>query len=414
MRISSEQIRNIFSLKKTFVPGEIAEKSVVVLIFISLFFTWIYFPLSTDSSSFQTYSQLYFSYGSVLLILLILLILGLRTALPLIVLVIFSFPLILAGNFEFIARLLDELNQLSNLIKFAKAHIYEPNIVYYENNINPGLFAVQWDSFSSKLLLVLHHLGFGYLLSFLCSLYLLSRLKFKQLLFVASVLLLFLLPTFVTNYFLGEGKEALLKGEYVNAINYLNKAKNSNHILWNGTLSDTVYFNLELGEAQYRGGYNEGAQSNFYKASIYGESGSFQKALNLYRLTTEIIPTNEAIADTMIKKSFVDIAEKRYGSSYALLNDAYSINPNRIETIFYLQYLSSILNDNNKSIDYGLLLTEKCGNKVLLSDVYNMLAKAYSELGQNQLSKDMYKKSLKYYDSLRKSNYPAWEGLAGW
>jgi len=109
MYISSENIRKFVFFKRPFLLGEIAEKTAAVLILISLFLTWIFFPLSIDKNSFQIESQLYFSYGYILLTLLILYLLGLRFALPFIILFIFSFPIKLVGNYEFVARLLDEL-----------------------------------------------------------------------------------------------------------------------------------------------------------------------------------------------------------------------------------------------------------------------------------------------------------------
>ena len=179
-------------------------------------------------------------------------------------------------------------------------------------------------------------------------------------------------------------------------------------------MSKTEFYNLGLGEALYRAGYAEEWQSGFYLANKYEKSGSYQNALNLYRSSQNLLPSKDTAARTLVKKSLVDIDQKRFGSSLASLNDSYLADSERIETIFYLQYLNSLLNDQLNSLNFGQLLIEKCGNRVLLSDVYNMLAKTYSELGQGQVSKSMYKQSLKYYDSLRKSNYPAWEGLAGW
>ena len=166
MFIFSEQIRKIFLLKRPYDVGEIAEKSAAILILFSLFFTWIKFPLSIGKNSFDVNSQIYISFGVILLLLIILLILGLRAVLPLIVLVVLSFPIMLTGDYLFGYKIQDELYQVSNLIKFAKAHMYEPNIVYYDSGNILQLPVVPWDSIFSKFKLVIHHLGFGYLLTF--------------------------------------------------------------------------------------------------------------------------------------------------------------------------------------------------------------------------------------------------------
>lgn len=414
MHISSELKRKIIFFNRPFPVEEIAEKSVAIIILVSLFFSWIYFPLTIDKNAFQTGPRLYISFGSVLLVLLTLFLLGLRFTLPLIILAVFAFPLVLSGNYLFMEKIVDELNQIAGIINFSKTHIYEPNIVHLEKHIPVTVFNLPWESVSSKIKLVIYSLGFGYLVSFLCSLFLLTRLSLKQLLLTVIILFVILIPTAVEDYYIDKSKGALLNGEYAKSINFLNKAKESNKILRNGHLADTGFFNLMLGENLYRDGYQEAPQSIFFIANKYEQSGSFQKAINLYRMSEELAPAKDFTSSAMIKKSIIDMDDKRFGSSLTALNSAYLINPARIETIFYLQYLNSVLKDNERSISYGKLLIEKSGNKLLLSDVYNILAKTYSELNQKQVSKEMYRKSLKNYDSLRKSNYPAWKGLAGW
>lgn len=414
MYISSELKRKVIFFNRPFVVGEIVEKSVAIIILVSLFFSWIYFPLTIDKSSFQAGPRLYFSFGAVLFILLTLFLLGLRFTLPLIIITVFAFPFVLSGNYLFMEKIVDELNQIVGIINFSKTHSYEPNIVHLEKYLPVTFFDLPLESIGPKIKLVIYSLGIGYLVSFLCSLFLLTRLNLKQLLLTVIILFVILVPTAVEEYYIDKGKGTILNGEYGKSIYYLNKAKESNKILRNGNLSETGFFNLMVGENLYRDGQRETPQSNFFIANKYEQTGSFQKAVDKYRMSEELAPAKDYTARALIKKSIADMDNKRFGSSLTALNNAYLINPDRIETIFYLQYLNSAIKDNERSISYGKLLIEKSGNKLLLSDVYNLLAKTYSELNQNQVSKEMYRKSLKNYDNLRKSNYPAWKGLAGW
>ena len=410
----SEKTGKLLLIKRKFETVLIAEKTAGLLILISLFSAWVYFPLSSGKNSFDFETIVYFSFGTVLFTLSVLFLLGFRRTMPLIIILIFSFPIMLAANYEFNEKILDELIQVLNIKKFAKAHVFEPNIVYFEKNADITGSVIQWDSLILKFKLVSNSLGFGYLLSFFCALFLFSRLKIKTVLIVISVTVLLLLPIIYTDYYLQKAEKKLLAGKYSESAANLKKAEKINGIFRNGKLVNTEFFNILVGESLYRGGYSDAPQADFFLAYRYEQLGSYQDALNLYQLTTSLPPSDKALARTMTKKSFVDMEENRFGSSYASLNTANSINPDSIEAIFYLQFVASYLNDHERSIEYGRQVTEKSGNKVLLSDVYNLLAKSYSELGQKQRSKDMYKLSLNYYDSLRKSNYPAWKGLAGW
>ena len=414
MSISIENLKKNRLFKGSIKLGGIAEKSAVVIIVLSLFLPWICFPLAKDQNSFQTSSQIYISYGYILLALLVPYIIGFRIFLSLVILVIFYFPFMLAGNYLFVAGQMDELNQVTNLIEFAKTNMFEPNIIYFKSNIDPREFTVHWESLFSKLNLVIHNLGFGYFLSFFCALFFILRLKKIEFLYIVVFFFLLLIPILTTDYYLKEAKEAMLEGDFSNSVDYLNKAEKSNKIFWNEGISNTEFFNLMLGESLQRGGYNKTPVSNFYLAGKKEQIGSYQEALNLYRYSDGVIPSNRAIARTLVKDSIVNIDMNRFGTSYSSLKSSHLLNPHRLETIFYLQYLESLLNDHEKSIIYGEILLDKLGNGVLLADVYNMLAKSYSEIGQLQASKDMYKKSLYNYDSLRKGNYPAWKGLAGW
>ena len=411
--INSKKI-NVASFARSFGWSKLTEKILALIIAVSLFIPWFFYPLSNTENAFQFQSHFYISYGYLLLILLVIYMLGLRLVLPLIILVVFSFPLKLFGDYWFLELIIDQINQTSNLMYFAQNYIYEPNIVNYEIKTKLDFFTLPYSDTISRSLFLVQYLGFGYILAFFCSIFFLFKLRFKEYLFLAVFIFLLVLPTLFADYFLFRSEKNLLLGNYKNSDINLRKAKKSSELIWDSNLSNTEFFNYLLGESLYRNNNKQLPESYFFLGKKEEQEGSFNKALKFYTLADRLAPTQRAIPRTIIKKVLFDSSKKNLDFSLPLLSYAYSLNPDRIETNFYLLNLSYKSKKFDSGIRYGEFLIENSGNNILLSDVYNAIAKIYGELDQKQLSRDMYKKSLDHYDGLRKGNYHAWKGLAGW
>jgi hypothetical protein len=96
------------------------------------------------------------------------------------------------------------------------------------------------------------------------------------------------------------------------------------------------------------------------------------------------------------------------------LEEAFKLDNNQIEALFYATYISSVLKDQKSTLYYSSLLFDRCREKIVFSDLYNIIGDMYQKTEDIADARATYKKSIGAWDRVKDGNYHAWVGIAGW
>lgn len=417
-------IKSNFIKSKPCLRNSISKKSinkwVLTLIFISLFLPWVKLPLSGGVSSFNFYSPILLSWGLLLLTALVLAVIGIRWSLVVLLILVFSFPLQTHWNYRFIRDAISEVRQKGSIRVFADRYLYEPNI---GDEFGPNVVGSQivfseisdlWDNPLSRVVLTVKSLGIGFWLAFIGTL-IISRTLGKKGIFVALLIAVLLsLPGIITGSFLTMGRRAFLTGNYSRSLDMYRRAMGVNQSIGNRTLKELGAYYLWVGGDLFHMGVKDAPEVYFFLANNLEAVGSFIESRQMYQRSINLPPAKKALAKANVEESIADLKEKNLGAAMERIEEALRLDKNQIEALFYATYISFVLRDHQLALYYSSLLFDRCREKLVFSDLYNILGDTYQRMGNVLDARDMYIRSRDAFDRVKNGNYHAWVGIAGW
>jgi len=218
----------------------------------------------------------------------------------------------------------------------------------------------------------------------------------------------------LTASFLTLGRNAFLKGDYVKSLDRYKFAMEINQFVGKRTLKEAEFYYLWIGESLFHMGVKNAPEVYFFLGKNLEEADSFIKSKEMYQKSLSLPPARKALAGAMVAEAKNDFNQKRFGSAMESLEEAFRLDRNQFEALFYMTYISFILKDKQSSLYYSSQLFDICKERTLISDVYNILGDMYHRAEKFADSRDMYRKSIKAFDRKKNGNYHAWVGLAGW
>ncbi len=408
----SGKFRKKAGLKKLFSKTSL-DRWVLLLVSLGLFLPWVELPLSGGINSLNLYSPILLSWGLLLLPIAILTFIGIRWFLFFLLIIVLSFPLQIHWDYAFLQNVISEVMQKENIKQFAKSYIYEPNIVG-----SPGItitdISYLWDDAWSRINLTRESLGVGFWIAFIGTIIVSRKLRIKKFVIALLLSLTLSLPGIVTASFMALGRNAFLTGDYLRSADMYNLAMKVNQSFGNKTLKDLESYYLWLGESLFHTGVNDAPEVYFFLGNNLEGIDSFIKSEEMYQESMSLPPAKKVLARVTVKEAVNDFEEKRFGSAMERFEEAFELDRNQFEALFYMSYISFVLKDRQLTLYYSGLLFDRCKEIILLSDVYNILGDMYHQAENFSPSRDMYIKSIDTFDRIKNGNYHAWKGIAGW
>jgi tetratricopeptide (TPR) repeat protein len=187
-----------------------------------------------------------------------------------------------------------------------------------------------------------------------------------------------------------------------------------NQSFGNRTLRGLGIYYSWLGESLFHTGVKDSPSVYFFLGVNLEDKGLFIESKEMYQKALSLPPTRKALARTIVKEALDDFKEKEFGSAMERLEEAFKLDHSQIEGLFYATYISSILKDQKLTLYYSHLLFDRCREKIVFSDMYNILGDVYQKTEDAADARDTYKKSINAWDRVKNGNYHAWVGIAGW
>jgi len=411
----SNKLEKIVDLLERFFRKIPLDKWLLGLASIGLFLHWVKYPLSGGINSFNLYSPILISWGLLFLIVAISAIIRNRWFLlfPLLVIVLY-FPLQIHWDYVFIQDIISEITQKGKIQQFAEGHVYEPNIVNPPEDLKPSDTSDLWNDPWSRIILAIESLGIGFWIAFIGIIIISRKLGRKKFIIALLCSLALSLPGMLTASFLTLGRNAFLKGDYVKSLDRYKFAMEINQFVGKRTLKEAEFYYLWIGESLFHMGVKNAPEVYFFLGKNLEEADSFIKSKEMYQKSLSLPPARKALAGAMVAEAKNDFNQKRFGSAMESLEEAFRLDRNQFEALFYMTYISFILKDKQSSLYYSSQLFDICKERTLISDVYNILGDMYHRAEKFADSRDMYRKSIKAFDRKKNGNYHAWVGLAGW
>ncbi|HZX13967.1 MAG TPA: hypothetical protein VFF49_06165 [Thermodesulfobacteriota bacterium] len=296
---------------------------------------------------------------------------------------------------------------------FAASYIYEPNIVG-----SPGIvvsdISYLWNDLGSRVLLTVESLGIGFWIAFIGTIIVSRKLGRKKLVIALLFSIILSLPGIITDFFLTLGRDAFLKGNYLRSLDMYRLAMRINQSFGNRTLKELESYYIWVGESLFHTGVEDAPEVYFFLGNNLEGINSFIKSKEMYQESMSLPPARKVLARVTVKEAFNDFEEKRFGSAMERLEEAFKLDRNQFEALFYMTYVSFVLKNQQLTSYYSSLLFDRCKEIILLSDVYNILGDVYHLSENFPGSRTMYRKSIKTFDKVKNGNYHAWKGIAGW
>ena len=404
------------SLKRFFSRPSL-DKWVLLLVSIGSFLPWVKFPLSGGISSFNLYSPILLSWGLLFLPTAILTMIGIKGSrwfLFLLLMIVLSFPLQIYWDYAFLQDIISEITQKENIKQFAANNIYAPNIMYSPEDISLSDITNLWDDPWLRVFITVESLGAGFWIAFIGTIIISRKLGKRKFIIALFLSLILSLPGILTASFLTQGRDAFLTGNYLKSVDMYRLAMKINQSFGNKTLKELESYYMWLGESLFHAGVNDAPEVCFFLGGNLDGVNSFIKSKEMYKKSMSLSPAKKALARTMVKESVDDFNEKGFGSAMERLEEAFRLDKNQFEALFYMSYISLVLKDGELISYYSSLLFDRCKEKILLSDSYNVLGDMYHQAEKFTDSRAMYRESIKNFDNPLLWNYHAWKGIAGW
>lgn len=405
------------SLKRFFSRASL-DKWVLLLVSIGSFLPWVKLPLSGGISSFNLYSPVLLSWGLLFLPTAILTMIGIKGArwfLFLLLTIVLSFPLQIHWDYAFLQDIISEITQKENIKQFATNNIYAPNIIYsLEDIISLSDIGNLWDDPWLRISTTIESLGGGFWIAFIGTIIVSRKLGRKKFVIALFLSLILSLPGIITAYLLTQGRNAFLTGDYLKSAHMYNLAMKVNQSFGNRTLKELESYYIWVGESLFHTGVENTPEVYLFLGNNLEGIGSFIRSKEMYQKSMSLPPAKKALARVMVEEAIDDFEEKRFGSAMERLEEAFRLYRNQFEALFYMSYISLVLKDERLTPYYSSLLFDRCKEKILLSDSYNVLGDIYHQAEKFTDSRTMYRESIDDFDNVLIWNYHAWKGIAGW
>jgi len=389
---------------------------ILLLVSVGSFLRWVKFPLSGGISPFNLHSPILLSWGLLFLPIVILAIMGIsRWFLFILLIMVFSFPLQIHWDYGFIQDIALETLQMNDIRQFTKKNVFEPNVLDdTPTDINHPDVSDLWTAPWSRVTLTVDSLGIGFWIVFIGTVIVSRKLGARRITIALLVSITLSIPGIMTASFLTLGRSAFLVGNYSKSVDMYKLAMRIDQSLGNRTLNRLELYYLWFGESLFHMGVRDEPQVYFFLAKNLQQVRSFSKSREMYWESMSLPPTRRALAKAMVDEAIMDIKEKSFGSAMDRLNEAYGLDRNNFESLFYMAYISFVLKDRKSASYYSGLLFDSCKEKLLFADLYNILGDTYNKTGELVDSRNMYIKSVDTFDRVKNGNYHAWVGIAGW
>lgn len=389
---------------------------ILLLVSMASFLRWIKFPLSGGISPFSLYSPVFLSWGLLFLLIVILAIIGVsRWFLFVLLVVVFSFPLQIHWNYIFVEDISSEVVQMNNIRQFARENIYEPNIINNTpTDISPSDINNLWSNPWARVVLTVKSLGAGFWVAFIGTIIVSRKLGAKKIIFALLVSFALSLPGIITASFMVLGRSAFLVGDYSRSVDMYRIAMRINQSFGNKTLNKLGLYYEWVGQSLFHMGIEDIPEIYFFLGRNLERVNSFMKSKEMYRESANLPPGKKALARVMVEEAVSDFQKENFGSAMERLKEAYVLDRNQVEALFYMTYISFLLKDQGSALYYSSLLFDKCKEKLLFSDLYNIIGDVYQRTDNLADSNAIYRKSINVFDLIKRGNYHAWKGRAGW
>ncbi len=416
--VLSESVKR-FRLNRFFSKMSL-DRWILLLICVSLFMHWVKFPLSGGINSFKINSPILLPWGLLLLLAVVLIIIRGGWFLFILLVIVFSFPLHIHWDYRFARDIVSEVRQKQGIKQFAENYIYEPNISweYSPTLVSSPILSSDvsdvWDNPLSRVVLTMESLGIGFWIALTGTIIVSRRLGTRRILIALLLSLILSLPGILTASFLTLGRNAFLAGNYSKSVNMYKRAMSINQSLGNRTLRGLGTYYSWLGESQFHMGIKDSPPVYFFLGVNLEDKGFFIKSKEMYQKALSLPPTKKALARTVVREALDDFKGKEFGSAMERLEEAFKLDNNQIEALFYATYISSVLKDQKSTLYYSSLLFDRCREKIVFSDLYNIIGDMYQKTEDIADARATYKKSIGAWDRVKDGNYHAWVGIAGW
>jgi len=390
------------------------DKWILVLVSLVLFLPWIKLPLSGGVSSFNFYSPILLSWGLLLLPITILTIVRARWFLFPLLVIVLSFPLQTHWNYEFVTDASSEVEQYKNISQFADKYLYESNFAGSPEEIRVPDISDLWVEPWPRVVLTIESLGIGFWIALTGTIIVSRRLGTRRILIALLLSLILSLPGILTASFLTLGRNAFLAGNYSKSVNMYKRAMGINQSIGNRTLGKLKIYYVWVGETLFHLGINDAPEVYFFLGKNLEGVSSFIKSREMYQKALSLPPAKKSLATVLVREAADDFKGKEFGSAMERLEEAFKLDNNQIEALFYATYISSVLKDQKSTLYYSSLLFDRCREKIVFSDLYNIIGDMYQKTEDIADARATYKKSIGAWDRVKDGNYHAWVGIAGW
>lgn len=381
------------------------------------FLPWVTFPLSRGKSPFNLHSPVLLSWGLLFLLTAILTIIGIKWSrwfLFLLLVIVLSFPLQIHWDYIFVNSISSEIGQFKDIRQFANKNLYESNFLSLPEELRPSDISDIWVDPWLRVLVTAESLGIGFWIVLIGTVIVSRKLGRRKFIMALLFSIILSLPGIATASFLTLGRDAFIRGNYSKSVNVYKRAMSINQSFGNRTLKKLELYYLWVGESLFHLGVKDTPEVYLFLGKNLEGVDSFVKSKEMYERAMSLPPVKQSLAKALVKEALYDFKEKEFGSAMERLEEAIKLDRTQIEAPFYMTYISFVLKNQQLTLYYAGLVLDRCKEKLLVSDLYNILGDMYEKTEDPADARAMYRQSISTFDRVKNGNYHAWVGIAGW
>ena len=212
-----------------------------------------------------------------------------------------------------------------------------------------------------------------------------------------------------------QGSKSLANGDLQRALDFHESA-----IRWDPNLIYNPAYLAEFGGVYYRLGWHNRSETHLYLGDHYMDGKDFLRARREYEvafnLRPDLLVASRKRVHAIMALGLDYYASKTLGAALSNWQDALHLDPNQVQADLFLAkaYLDYDGLNQARAIAYGQKALKNTRERLVKSDLYNLLGDCYFKQRDFVLAREMYQASKDSFDLVKiLINFNAMRGLQG-
>lgn len=212
-----------------------------------------------------------------------------------------------------------------------------------------------------------------------------------------------------------QGNASLAQGEFHQAVSYFESA-----LRWDPNLIYNPIYMDSLGATYYRLGWHDRPETRMYVGDHYLGGKEFLRAMREFEVAIaqkpDLFLANRKRVEALMALGLDYFGAKSFGAAISSWSEAVRIDPNQVQGHLYLTkaYLENDRLEQGRALGRAQVALEKTADRLVKSDVYNLMGDSYYKQRDFLLARDMYQRSKEAFSLVKiLINFNAMKGLQG-